>query len=77
MLIEKGWTLHRCVDRTGAEVLCAPQLWRDQAALAQRPLSLFFEPDDEAERELQAEIEAERLQGASDLMSHGCCFFSF
>ncbi|CAK8999471.1 NFX1-type zinc finger-containing protein 1 [Durusdinium trenchii] len=64
VLIEKGWTLHRCVDRTGAEVLCAPQLWRDQAALAQRPLSLFFEPDDEAERELQAEIEAERLQGA-------------
>eukprot|EP00435_Cladocopium_sp_Y103_P053980 s593_g17.t1 len=53
--IEQGWRLCRCTDKSGDVG------WND---IPELPVTLYFEADDEAERELQAEIEAERLQGA-------------
>ena len=50
MYVERGWTLKKCADQSGESV--------SLDALPGRgwPVTLHFEADDEAEREMQAEI---------------------
>ena len=57
-VIDKGWVLRELMDPASGMPV--------QLTSAQLPVSLCFEADDEAEREMQAEIEAERSNSAGD-----------